>query len=91
MREMKDSGLFWLKMVPHDWKNETIRHLLIARDGGVWGDEVLEDESGTICMRIADFDYERGRFKDCDESILTKRKYPDIQIKKLKLKKVTFL
>lgn len=87
MREMKDSGLSWLKMVPHDWKNETIRHLLIARDGGVWGDEVVEDESGTICMRIADFDYERGRFKDCDESILTKRKYPDIQIKKLKLKK----
>lgn len=87
MRKMKESGLPWLGKVPYDWENETIRNLLTARDGGVWGDEVPEDEAGTICMRVADFDYGKGKFKECDEKILTKRKYPDMQVKRLRLEK----
>lgn len=87
MQELKDSGLPWLGKVPYNWENETIRNLLIARDGGVWGDEVPDSEAGTICMRIADFDYGKGKFKDCDKNVLTKRKYPDIQVKRLRLKK----
>lgn len=57
MRHLIDSGFEWLGLIPTDWKSETIRHLLVARDGGAWGDEVPDGESGTICLRIADFDY----------------------------------
>ena len=86
MREMKDSGLPWLKDVPADWKNETIRHLMTGRDGGAWGDEPNDDISGTICLRIADFDYSKGRFKSCDPDDLTRREYSKAQLAKLALK-----
>lgn len=87
MRHLIDSGFEWLGLIPTDWKSETIRHLLVARDGGAWGDEVPDGESGTICLRIADFDYGKGRFKNCQEEFLTTRKYTDAQIKKLTLQK----
>lgn len=87
MNNMIDSGILWLGAIKNNWENETIRHLLILRDGGAWGEEVQEGENGTICLRIADFDYEKGRFKDSAEELLTVRKYSDAQIKKLTLQK----
>lgn len=86
MRELKDSGLPWLKNVPVDWNNETIRHLMVCRDGGAWGDKPNDDISGTICLRIADFDYSKGRFKACDTEDLTRREYSKTQLTKLALK-----
>lgn len=32
MRKLRDSGLPWLKEIPCNWKNETIRHLMVSRD-----------------------------------------------------------
>lgn len=87
MKHLINSGFEWLGLIPTDWKSETIRHLLVARDGGAWGDEVPDGESGTICLRIADFDYGKGRFKNCQQEFLTTRKYTDAQIKKLTLQK----
>ena len=86
MREFKDSGLPWLHEVPLDWKDETIRHLMVERDGGAWGDEPKDDYSGTICLRIADFDYAKGRFKECDAEDLTRREYTRSQLSRLALK-----
>lgn len=86
MREMKDSGIEWVKAIPKSWNNETIRHLMIERDGGAWGNEPSDDYSGTICLRIADFDFNKGRFKKNDIEDLTRREYPAIQVKRLSLK-----
>ena len=85
MREMKDSGIEWLNQIPVSWKNETIRHLITTRDGGAWGDEPSEDNGGTICLRIADFDYSKGTFQKSDQEALTRREYSSAQIQKLKL------
>lgn len=87
MSEMIDSGFEWLGSIPKEWKSETIRHLMVSRDGGAWGDEPSDDDDGTICMRIADFDYSKGRFKETTPDELTRRKYTSSQIKKLQLQK----
>lgn len=86
MRKLRDSGLPWLKEIPCNWKNETIRHLMVSRDGGAWGEEPKDESSGTICLRIADFDYSRGRFKKCSDEDLTRREYTKSQLSRLSLK-----
>lgn len=85
MREMKDCGIEWEKQVPANWTNDTIRNLLIARDGGAWGNEPSEDDEGVICLRIADFDYDKGKFADKPIEDLTRRSYKSTQIQKLLL------
>ena len=64
MREMKDSGVEWIEMIPSTWKNKTLRHLLIDRVGGAWGNEPANENEGTVCLRIADFDFDKGLFKE---------------------------
>lgn len=86
MRDLRDSCLPWLREIPCEWKNETIRHLMVSRDGGAWGEEPKDDSSGTICLRIADFDYARGRFKKCSDEDLTRREYTKAQLSRLSLK-----
>lgn len=87
MREMKDSGIEWVGAIPVEWKCNSIRNLMISRDGGAWGSEPENESEGTICLRIADFDYTKGRFKKCKMEQLTRRQYTAAQIKKLMLKK----
>lgn len=87
MREMKDSGIEWVGAIPVEWKCNSIRNLMISRDGGAWGSEPENESEGTICLRIADFDYTKGRFKKCKIEQLTRRQYTAAQIKKLMLKK----
>ena len=73
MREMIDSGIEWVGKIPRDWDNKIMRHLLISRDGGAWGSEPEEDSKGTICLRIADFNFAKGCFKTRDHDELNKR------------------
>ena len=86
MREMKDSGVEWIGMIPSTWKNKTLRHLLIDRVGGAWGNEPANENEGTVCLRIADFDFDKGLFKECALDELTYRTYTRKQIKKLALR-----
>lgn len=86
MREMIDSGIEWVGKIPRDWDNKIMRHLLISRDGGAWGSEPEEDSKGTICLRIADFNFAKGCFKTCDDDELTHREYTDTQMNRLALK-----
>lgn len=84
MRQMKNSGIEWVGDIPDSWKIERMKSCIISREGGAWGDE----ETGyndTICLRIADFDYDRFVFKDTAISELTKRHYGKNTILKLKL------
>ena len=86
MRKMKDSGIEWLGQVPESWHNNTIKRLLVARDGGAWGEEAKGEDEGVVCLRIADFDYSKGRFIESDEKDLTHRRYSEVQVKRLMLR-----
>lgn len=85
MREVKDSGIAWVGKVPINWTTRTYRNVMIQRDGGAWGNDPSENDQ-TICLRIADFDYGKLRFKDRDIGNLTKRKYTRRQILNLTLR-----
>ena len=87
MKELVDSGSAWIGIVPSTWNKKPIRNIVVRRDGGAWGEEPFEDQDGTICMRVADFDYATGKFKDSSIDELTKRQYSEAQVYNLKLKK----
>lgn len=82
-RAMKDSGIEWIGEIPEDWKITRMKSCIAKRDGGAWGEEANNSEGDCICLRIADFDYNKFRFSDSDD--LTIRHYPLDIIEKLKL------
>lgn len=86
MRAMKDSGVEWIGEIPQDWEVVRLKSCFSTRDGGAWGEDPTGDND-VICLRIADFDYNRLTFKDCEISELTKRHYTEKQIHNLVLKK----
>lgn len=84
-RTMKDSGIEWIGQIPKDWEVVRMKSCIAKRDGGAWGEEANNSEGDCICLRIADFDYNKFRFSDSDN--LTIRHYPLNVIEKLKLEK----
>ena len=85
IRAMKDSGIAWIGEIPENWKIERLKNCFIKRDGGNWGEEANGQDGDCICLRIADFDYERFNFKDRDN--YTIRHYDPNIVKKWYLKK----
>lgn len=77
----------WIGEIPDGWSECPIRNIVVERDGGAWGTEPENEENSTVCLRIADFDYDNLRFANVAEESLTKREYSWAQIKKLELKK----
>ena len=86
-REMKDSGVVWIGEVPADWSMIRMKNCIKKRDGGAWGEDAVGDDGDVICLRIADFDYARFRFKPTAPEQLTKRHYSQDVIQKLNLSK----
>lgn len=86
MRKMKNSGIEWIGEIPEEWGSNPLRQVIVSRDGGAWGDDPEENNNAVICLRIADFDYEKGVFKNTPENELTYRKYTYIQKLRLTLK-----
>lgn len=84
-REMKDSGVKWIGEIPEDWVILSPRYWASQRDAGNWGSDENEYENNIICIRIADFDYNRLCIKKGYEYTL--RNYPKYIIKKLSLQK----
>ena len=84
--EMKDSGIEWIGKVPKGWYAIRLKTLFISCDGGNWGDDPQHNENDRICLRIADFDFDKGRFKDIPTDHLTTRNYTDVHIQKLLLR-----
>ena len=66
MREMKDSGIEWIGLAPISWDYIAIKYLVKSRLGGSWGNDVVadNDEYNRVCMRIADFDFIKLKFKE---------------------------
>lgn len=75
----------WIGEIPQDWKLKRSKSLIISRDGGAWGEDEHNDETDTICIRIADFDYDKLTLKANND--YTKRNYNKSTISKLLLKK----
>lgn len=50
-REMIDSGIQWIGMIPAHWSRRKVKTILTANDGGVWGNEPAGNESDKIVIR----------------------------------------
>ncbi len=67
---MKNSNIQWIGEIPDDWEVIAIRYLLENHISGAWGDEPKDDSDNRICMRIADFDFPKMKFKEnCEYTI----------------------
>ena len=62
--KMKDSGVEWIGEIPEDWTKITLKRVFNKRIAGSWGNDENQGYKNTICLRIADFDYSKLKFKD---------------------------
>lgn len=85
MRAMKDSGIEWIGKVPDEWPLARIKSCVARRDAGAWGEEANGENENCICLRVADMDYSRLRFKEQEN--YTVRSYKKEVIDSLKLQK----
>ncbi len=83
-REMKDSGVEWIGEIPREWEVKRVKSCISDRTAGNWGEDEKNNEDDFICIRVADFDYERMRIKKANN--YTKRNYNKAIVKKLLLK-----
>lgn len=75
---MKNSGIEWIGEIPDSWKVMRLKDAIESHFGGCWGEEASEDD-GILCIRIADFDFDRQTIKS---SASTKRQYSISQLEK---------
>lgn len=81
-KKTKDSGIAWIGKIPEDWKEIRLKELFNKKQGGAWGEEAKEDENDRVCIRVADFDFERQTIK---EGLKTVRNYSKDNICKLQM------
>lgn len=82
MRKMKDSGIAWIGEIPEEWEGIRLKELFNKRQGGAWGDEAKENENDRVCIRVADFDFERQTAKEGQKTV---RNYNADVISKLQI------
>ena len=87
MRAMKNSGIPWIGEMPESWNLRRMKNCILSRTSGAWGEEAKGADGDVICLRIADFDYDRFVFKNTPVENLTIRNYDNETIKKLLLQK----
>ena len=83
--KMKDSGVEWIGEIPEDWTKITLKRVFNTRKAGSWGNDENKGYKNTICLRIADFDYSKLKFKDCKS--YTIRSYSEKEILNKSIKK----
>ncbi len=86
-RKMKESEIEWIGEIPENWKLYRMKSCITDRTSGAWGDEAVNDDGDIICLRIADFDYSKFRFRNSSVDELTIRNYDKETIDKLLLQK----
>ena len=75
----KDSGVKWLGEIPSHWEAVPLKKCFCESETGLWGEDPLNDDSDSICIRVADFDYKKGIISSKE---LTPRHYSFLPIKK---------
>ena len=83
MDKMLEELRNWEGVTPAEWKCLPARYCVSSRSNGDWGEEPKDDNEGQFCLRAADFDYEKLRFKECES--LEKRSYSKHRFSKVKL------
>lgn len=83
-RKMKPSGIPWIGDVPADWDVVRLKNVFFSVEAGLWGENPGGDVRDRICLRIADFDFHRRRFKHGTE--YTIRSYSKYDSERLSLK-----
>ena len=68
----KDSGVKWIGEIPSHWEVVRLKSVIKDSQSGVWGEDPKHDGSDTLCLRVADFNYNNGYLK---EDNLTYRNY----------------
>lgn len=76
--EYKDSGIQWIGEIPSHWEVKTLKRLILHHKAGSWGEEPNSNLHNLICLRIADFDYEKVCFQRKKQ--YTIRSYKDSDI-----------
>jgi type I restriction enzyme S subunit len=54
-----DTGIDWLGEVPREWTRCRLKTTIKESFNGVWGDEPKDNENDLICIRVADFNYNK--------------------------------
>ena len=82
-RQQNDSGVEWIGSIPADWHMIRMKDCAEKRTSGAWGEDAKNNQNDIVCIRIADFDYDRLVFsKDHGYTI---RNYDTATINRLKL------
>ncbi len=50
-REMKNTGIKWIDQIPVEWHCQKCKAILVANDGGVWGNDPVGDNSDKVVIR----------------------------------------
>lgn len=66
---MKDSEIDWFGYVPSHWSLCKIKNNIDYFLNGAWGSEENHDKNDIVCVRIADFDYEKLSLKSDDFTV----------------------
>ncbi|MDI9520130.1 MAG: restriction endonuclease subunit S [Bacillota bacterium] len=83
-RAMKDSGIEWVGIVPDSWKLFRLKDLISSHRGGSWGVEKQNNSNDRVCIRVADFDFEKQSIKKGER---TYRNYSSDQFNRIQLVK----
>lgn len=81
---LKESNIEWLGEIPKDWNLMPIKYGIKNSVSGDWGTDPLKksNQKKCICLRVADFDFDKGIFKQNQYTI---RAYSQEKINQLKL------
>jgi type I restriction enzyme S subunit len=77
---MKDRGVEWIGEVPEGWRPITLKRLFVSRVAGSWGEDENTNSMNSICLRIADFNYNTLSFKIKED--YTIRSYSSAEVEK---------
>lgn len=68
-REMKESGVEWLGVVPEDWNILKFKNVVTNMVNGKWGEDKKGDSNDISVVRIADFDRSNGKIKNVEFTV----------------------
>lgn len=87
-REYKDSGIEWIGKIPVGWDIHRLKKLIEKHQIGIWGGEPNDKDNNIICVRIADFNFEKFSIESNEYTV---RSYTSDQITRFKLPQNTIL
>ena len=63
-KSYKSTRISWLDELPAHWDESILKRQIVERKAGAWGEDINQKDINAFCLRIADYDYDRLRFKE---------------------------